>query len=182
MTMISKALAHSVPQSKSATGEVDWEALYRQLLPRIYNFFRYRVGNDQVAEDLTATTFEKAWRQRQRYRRDLGAFSTWIYTIARNVATDYYRRQRPMIPLEALPDLVQEESVEQKVERQQDRAQLALLLCQLSEREQELIALKYGAGLTNRAIATLVGLSESNVGTILHRVVKKLQKKWEGTP
>lgn len=180
MTMISQPIV--LTPSKSALGEVDWEALYRQLLPRIYNFFRYRVGNDQVAEDLTATTFEKAWRKRHRYRRDLGAFSTWIYTIARNVATDYYRRERPMIPLEAVPDLVQEGSVEQNVERQEDRARLAVLFSQLSEREQELIALKYGAGLTNRAIATLVGLSESNVGTLLHRVVKKLQKKWEGTP
>ena len=73
--------------------QVKWEVLYRQLLPRIYNFFRYRVGNNQVAEDLTATTFEKAWCKRHRYGHDLGAFSTWIYTIARNVATDYYRRQ-----------------------------------------------------------------------------------------
>lgn len=182
MTMINKGITHSVPQSKSVAGEVDWDALYRQLLPRLYNFFRYRVRNDQVAEDLTATTFEKAWRKRHRYRHDLGAFSTWIYTIARNVATDYYRRQRPVVPLEAVPDLAQAESVEQNVERQEDRARLATLLPQLSQREQELIALKYGAGLTNRAIATLLGLSESNVGTILHRVVKKLQKKWEGTP
>ena len=180
MTMINQGI--SLPKSTPAISEAEWEALYRQLLPRLYNFFRYRVGNDQVAEDLTATTFEKAWRKRHRYRHDLGAFSTWIYTIARHVATDYYRRQRPMIPLEAVPDLVEPESVEQNVERALSSARLATLLCQLSEREQELIALKYGAGLTNRAIAPLLGLSESNVGTILHRVVKKLQKTWEATP
>ncbi len=49
------------------------------------------------------------------------------------------------------------------------------LLQQLPQREQDVIALKYGADMTNRAIADLTGLSESNVGTILHRTVSKLQ-------
>ena len=44
--------------------------------------------------------------------------------------------------------------------------------------ERDLIALRYGAGLSNRAIAPLVGLSESNVGTILHRTVQTLRSRW----
>ena len=68
--------------------EVDWEAAYQADLPRIYNFFRYRVGDDHVAEDLTAATFEKAWRNRHRYRYDLAAFSTWLFSIARHSAAD----------------------------------------------------------------------------------------------
>ena len=42
------------------------------------------MGAGPVAEDLTSITFEKAWRARHRYRRDLGAFTTWLLTIARN--------------------------------------------------------------------------------------------------
>src|SRR6266496_425703 len=42
--------------------EEDWDALYAEQLPRIYNFFRFRVGEGAVAEDLTSITFEKAWR------------------------------------------------------------------------------------------------------------------------
>ena len=60
--------------------EVDWEAAYREYLLRIFNFFRYRVGDRALAEDLTATTFEKAWSGRSRFRRDLSAFSTWLFT------------------------------------------------------------------------------------------------------
>lgn len=71
--------------------EEDWDALYAQQLPRVYNFFRYRVGDGPVAEDLTSLTFEKAWRARHRYRRDLGGFGTWLYAIARNVAYDHFR-------------------------------------------------------------------------------------------
>ena len=48
----------------------------------------------------------------------------------------------------------------------------------LPEREREVIALRYGSGLTNRAIARLTGLSESNVGTILHRTVARLREAW----
>ena len=82
--------------------DVDWDVVYADQLPRVYNYFRYRVGDDALAEDLTATTFEKAWRARKRYRRDRAAFSTWLFTIARNVATDYYRRRHPTVPLSAL--------------------------------------------------------------------------------
>jgi len=56
--------------------------------------------------------------------------------------------------------------------------QPAVLLRTLSDRDRELIALKYGAEATNRAIAELTGLSESNVGTILHRVVQTLRRDW----
>jgi DNA-directed RNA polymerase specialized sigma24 family protein len=55
---------------------------------------------------------------------------------------------------------------------------LAALLGGLAEREREILALKYGAGLTNRAIARLTGLGESNVGTLLHRTVQKLRAEW----
>ena len=71
--------------------EADFEELYRSELPRVYNFFRYRVGDGQLAEDLTSETFEKAWRNRDRYRRNLAAFSTWVFTIARRVAIDHYQ-------------------------------------------------------------------------------------------
>jgi DNA-directed RNA polymerase specialized sigma24 family protein len=78
---------------------VDFEAVYHRELPRVYSFFRYRVGDDEVAEDLTAETFEKAWRKREQYRADLASFSTWLFALARRVAADYYRKQRPTSPL-----------------------------------------------------------------------------------
>jgi RNA polymerase sigma-70 factor (ECF subfamily) len=163
----------------NAVRDIDWDAVYADQLPRVYNYFRYRVGDDALAEDLTATTFEKAWRARKRYRRDRAAFSTWLFTIARNVATDYYRRRRPTVPLSALSQRVDGTSVEEIVQRRDRLARLGALLAALPPRERELISLKYGAGLTNRSIARLTGLSESNVGTILHRVVSRLRAKWE---
>ncbi len=162
----------------SAT-EADFEAVYHTELPRIYNFFRYRVGDGPLAEDLTSETFERAWRNRARYRHDLSAFSTWLFTIARRIVIDHYRKPRLEMPLDDLPYLPAEINPEDAAFQQADFARLSALLSRLEDRDRELVALKYGAGLTNRTIAGLTGLSESNVAVILHRVVQTLRQQWE---
>ena len=161
---------------------VDWDAVYREEMPRVFNYLRYRGLDRATAEDLTSATFEKAWRARDRYRRDRAAVSTWLLAIARNVAIDHFRRKRPDVPLveDAARD---EETPETAALRAGQSLRLAKLLRALPERERELLALKYGADATNRAIATLTGLSESNVGTILHRTIGALRARWdEGGP
>ena len=159
--------------------EEDWDALYAEQLPRIYNYFRYRVGRGPVAEDLTSATFEKAWRARHRYRRDLASFTTWLFTVARNVAVDHYRQRRPHVPLEEAATVAGGPTPEELSEQRSDIEHLARLMARLPDRERELVALKYGAGLTNRAIARMTGLSESNVGTILHRTIQELRADWK---
>jgi RNA polymerase sigma-70 factor (ECF subfamily) len=162
-----------------SAGESDFEALYRAELPRIYNYFRYRISDGQLAEDLTSRTFEKAWRNRDHYRQYLAAFSTWLFTIARRVAQDHYRKNHKEIPLDELSNISTNESMEDLVQQHADFAHLSILLAQLADRDRELVALKYGAGFTNRAIARLTGLTESNVGVILHRTLQVLRSKWE---
>jgi RNA polymerase sigma-70 factor (ECF subfamily) len=159
--------------------EIDWEAIYREYLPRIYNFFRYRLGDRALAEDLTAATFEKAWRGRSRFRRDLSAFSTWLFTIARNVAIDHFRKKEQDIPLDVIRAQADPKSLEETVQRSHDFSRLSTLLSQLPAREREVIAFKYGAGLNNREIAHLTRLSASHVGIILYRVVEKLRAEME---
>lgn len=158
--------------------ELDWDALYSDQLPRIYNYFRFRVGSDADAEDLTSRTFEKAWRARERYRQNLAGFATWLYAIAHNIAVDFLRSRRPQVSLDAVQEMAAEGGPEQDAERHSDLERLSALAVLLSEREQELIALKYGAALDNRQIARLLRLSESNVGTIVHRAVQTLRRHW----
>ncbi len=164
---------------KTKAQGINFEEYYDAELPRVYNFFRYRVGDNQLAEDLTSETFEKAWRNREHYRSDLAAFSTWLFTIARHVAQDHYRKHEQEIPLAEISNLPANELTEDTVQQNADFAHLSVLLARLADRERELVALKYGAGLTNRAIARLSGLSESNVGVILHRAVQILRSEWE---
>lgn len=164
--------------------EPDWDEVYAEQLPRVLNFFRYRLGPTADVEDLTARTFEKAWRARHRYRRDLAGFPTWLLTIARHVAIDHLRaRQRPLRnePLDAAAAVAsRDHTPEQQAMRQSEAQRLAALLETLEPRQRELIAMKYGADMTNRAIAHATGLSESNVGTILHRAVEALRGRWRG--
>jgi len=158
--------------------DLDWDAVYADQAPRVYNYFRFRLGQQADVEDLTARTFERAWRSRAQYRRDLAAFSTWLFKIAQNVGTDYLHERRQHDPLDNAMDVAAEGTPEKEAERYSDLARLGRLTRDLPDRERELIALKYGAEINNRLIAQLTGLSESNVGTILHRVVQTLRSRW----
>jgi RNA polymerase sigma-70 factor, ECF subfamily len=176
--MAAKEAAADRPMHLPSTGEVDWDALYADHLPRIYNYFRFRLATEADVEDLTARTFEKAWSARTRYRRDLAGFATWLYSIAHNLCIDHLRSRRAHAPLDAAVEIAAERTPADDEEHRSDLSRLAALTASLPERERELIALKYGAGLSNRAIALLVSLSESNVGTILHRTVQALRSQW----
>jgi len=156
----------------------DWDAVFAEQLPRVYNFLRYRVGNDTIAEDLTSRTFEKAWSARDSYRRDLAGFATWLLRIASNVAIDHLRAQRLHSPLDEVDELAADGTPEEHNALASDIAHLVALMERLPQREQEVLALKYGAEATNRTIARLTGLSESNVGTIIHRAVQTLRELW----
>src|SRR5687768_1108121 len=114
--------------------EVDWDEVYADQLPRVLNFFRYRCASVADAEDLTSITFEKAWRGRDRYRRDKGAFSTWLFTIARNAAVDHYRARPPVVPLdEAAAVAAGAATPEDETALRSDAARLAALLPTLSD-------------------------------------------------
>src|SRR6185295_6254022 len=158
--------------------ELDWDALYAEQLPRVLNYFRFRLGRHSDAEELTSRTFEKAWRARQRYRKDLAGFSTWLFKIARNVGADCLRAQRYHLPIDAAMESECDGTTQDDAERDSNLARLAELSAHLPERERELIALKYGAEMDHHAIARLTGLSESNVGVILHRAVQTLRARW----
>jgi RNA polymerase sigma-70 factor (ECF subfamily) len=160
----------------SASG-VDWEAVYRVELPRVYNFMRYMVRDHELAEDLTAATFERAWRKRARYT-DEGKITSWLFSIAKNVARDHFRSRRSQEPLSDGEAATTAGPEAQVIERETaDR--LRALLAELPERRRALVALKFGAGLTNRQIAALGGMSESNVGTTLQRTITWLREHWE---
>jgi RNA polymerase sigma-70 factor (ECF subfamily) len=157
---------------------VDWDEVFRAELPRVYNYLRYRGFDRPTAEDLTSATFEKAWRARDRYRRDRAGVATWLLAIARHAAIDHLRRPRLDVPLDEA--VARDEATpETAALRAAERRRLVALVGALTEREREVLAMKYGAGATNRAIARVTGLGESNVGTILHRTIAALRARWD---
>ena len=159
--------------------DINWDSVVNNELPRLYNYFRYRLGNESVAEELTSTVLEKAWTKRHRYRKDRAAFSTWLFAIAQNEVIAYLRKRRITLPI-SMVEKVTSESTESIAEQAQDLGQLSRLLANLPEREREIVSLKFGADLNNREISVVTGLSESNVGTILSRVLQRLREQMEG--
>jgi RNA polymerase sigma-70 factor (TIGR02952 family) len=153
-------------------------AIYDHYFPRVYNYVRYRVGDAQEADDLTAQVFERALVHIGGYRPERAPFAVWLFAIACNAVNDHLRaqRRRRWLSLEALRDQTSgDPQPEEFVTHDETRAELLEAVTRLSDREQDLIALKFGAGLTNPRIAELTGLSLSNVGVILYRAVRRLR-------
>lgn len=156
--------------------------LYQAHTYAVFNYCLFRVSNRAVAEDLTADTFERAWRARHRYRSERAAFNTWLFTIARRVVTDWQRRQARR-PVATLDDQQPDESAspEAQVEETEEQAQLRRLIQTLNPYEQELIAFKFGAGMTNRDIGEVLGKSDTAVGSAIYRLMQKLRATWRDT-
>jgi len=157
--------------------------LYEQYLPRVFRYISYRVGNTQLAEDLTSGVFEKALTGFSSYRSDKASFSTWLLSIARHLVIDHYRAggKRQIVPLEKVTEMSSESaSPEEEAVRKEERQRFEVCLAGLPQQEQEIISLKFGAEMNNRQIAGMLSLSESNVGTTLYRAVRKLRDGFRG--
>lgn len=171
----------------SAAGETvstreTFAELYEQYLPKVFRYIQYKVNSTQLTEDLTSAVFEKALTNFSKYSSDKAAFSTWIFSIARNVVIDHYRAQgrRQTIPLEEAPEISSTDlSPEEELMKKEELKKLRVSLSGLSREEQEIISLKFGSELNNRQIAKMLGISESNVGTKLYRAVRKLRDSFQ---
>jgi RNA polymerase sigma-70 factor (ECF subfamily) len=155
----------------------EFAARYREYLPRVLNFVRLRVPDEAAAQDLTAATFEQAFRKIDQLRSP-EAFGGWLFRIARNEIGQYYRRRRPQASLDALLELPDRgETPHQAAARREELATVLAAIAELSSREQEIVALKFAAGLSNREIAQAMNLSDSNVGVILFRAIRKVRDR-----
>ena len=161
-----------------ASEESTWRAVFDQYLPQVFHFMCYKVGNIQVAEDLTSVTFEKAWKSKENFRKKKGTVQSWLFGIAHHVVIDHYRKT---FREDAEPGLIERKNgpmhVEDAVQQNQEFEEIRKIISTFTDLHQEIIALKYGAGLTNRKIAALTGLSETNIGTILYRLVRKIREE-----
>jgi RNA polymerase sigma-70 factor (ECF subfamily) len=167
----------SVGQASDAAVHV--ARLYRELFPAVFGFIRFRVGNVQLAEDLTALVFERALTKLSSVR-ETDRVRGWLFTIARNAVADERRRRKPTAELEvaeALDHLWIESPESQALQRDEWR-RLMTYLSDLDDRERELIGLRFVAGLSHREIGELLDLTDANVAQIVHRAVVKLRRRF----
>lgn len=142
--------------------------------PAIFRYLRWRGADADAANDLAAATFERALSKFEHYDPARAQLQTWLFAIARNLAANHWKAESRF---ESLQDELPEETPgpEQEILLTQNREQVLAALNRLDPRARELIALKFGGPLTNRQIAELTHLTESNVGVILYRSLLKLR-------
>jgi RNA polymerase sigma-70 factor (ECF subfamily) len=162
--------------SRTATARA-FADVYAQNVRRIYGFFGYRVASREEAEDLTQQTFERALRAWARFDPARASAPTWLLSIARNLLIDHSRAAPPR---QTTLDGVERPYEEGILERGLGiSAELERALASLSDRDRELIALRYGGDLTGPEIAALTGLSLANVQQILSRALRRLRSLLE---
>ena len=176
---MSEAVAEAVPEPIQAAGagpSEAFESLYRSTFPRVYGYVATLLRDRSAAEEVTAQAFERAYRKRRTFRPSRGSEEAWIFGIARNAALDELRRRKRRASLEAEPEDVHAAGAAELADTALRREAVRAALGRLTPRERELVALKFAGGLSNEEIGRLVGISESNVGTRLHRTLEKLRK------
>lgn len=182
-------MAHIDARPAAVTGG-EWgafERLYRETRDDLFAYLAYLLGNATRAEDVLAQSFERAYRKRRGFDSRRGELRGWLFAIARNLALDEMRRARRESPVEEAaldmpggPPAGGEDPFASDAtatdELALDRVLVAGALRGLEARDRELVALKFFAGLGNREIARVVGRTETNVGSQLHRAIRRLRE------
>jgi RNA polymerase sigma-70 factor, ECF subfamily len=153
-----------------------FEALYRSSRDDVYAYAFALLRDRGAAEDVTAAAFERAYRRRRTFDRRRGEERAWLFGIARNTALDELRRRRRVAALLSDPAEELEHHLDDETDVAVRRTVVRDALASLPARDRELIALKFHAGLSNVELARVLGVSESNAGTLLHRSMAKLRK------
>lgn len=155
--------------------------LYHQSRDGLYRYLRARCASDEEAADLTATTFERAWRSRTAYRGGNDGYLPWIYQIARRLTIDAARRRgaarRGLIFWP--PPATAADPAELVLRDERDRV-LADRLASLAAIHREALLLRYAAGLTARDIGGVIGKSEEATQKLIMRALARLKEVYRG--
>lgn len=158
----------------------DFAAWYDDHRSVVYRYVRFRVATREAAEDVTSEVFMKALRSLSSYDPELASPRTWLLRIARNAVTDHLRALRRRgalhVSLDRVPDLVADiPSQDERVLRQERIQKLLNGNQTLRSADQEILSLRYGAGLDNGEIAEALKISTNAVAVRIHRALKRLK-------
>jgi RNA polymerase sigma factor (sigma-70 family) len=147
--------------------------VYDEHVWRIYGFLAYRIADRHTVEDLTQATFERALRAWPRFDPRRASERAWLLSIATNLLIDYLRRERSVL-VESMEDRWLAPAAGPE-ERALGSPELEAALAELSEREREVLALRFGGDLAGAEIAQVLGLTVANVQQISSRALRKLR-------
>lgn len=157
--------------------------LYDQYAPRIYRFICLKIESLQDSEDLTSEVFFRFWRKLADKSNKIDNPRAFLYRIANNLITDFYRR-KPRADLvidpaenSILMEIPDKTDLNQKTNLDLDMEQVKKALKQLKNEYQDVIIWHYLDELSSKEISQITGKSEGAVRVLLHRALGTLKEK-----
>lgn len=178
-----KEVAKPVAEETPVISTADFSELYNVYFTKVFAYVYGRVQDKDVSMDIVADVFEKAYLKMKSLRSP-DSFGSWLFTIARNEVSSHWRKEKPAAKAAqeaAIENSLhgQPKSPEETLLHKERVAALGELVKQLPRREQEIIALKFDAELTNREIAGILATSEVNVRVTIFRAIRKLRDRMQ---
>jgi RNA polymerase sigma factor (sigma-70 family) len=161
-------------------GLLEFSQIFDEYFDKIYQFFYFRLRNREDSEDLAAMTFEKVFKNLDSYSERGHGIAAWIYTIARNVLNDFFRKKK--LKKDCIDDLPPSKMPSEDF----DLKSLDIKLFQehlweaiknLPEKQQMVWSLKLTEDLPHKIIAEVLETTEANVNVMIHRSLKLLKQQ-----
>ena len=143
-----------------------------ELIGRVYAYVAYRLGDGPEAEDVTSEVFERALRYQASYDRSRGEPIGWVLGIARRCVSAALAERSAARSVTEVTDAIDDRPIEEEAVR---RLTVAAAVEQLAQRDQELIALRFGADLTASQIGHVLEMETNAVEVALHRALGRLR-------
>jgi RNA polymerase sigma factor (sigma-70 family) len=159
-----------------AGNEESYAHIYDRYFKDIYTFVFYKVSSREVAEDLAADVFLKVWHA-IREGVEVDNLRAFLYTIARNLTIDHYRKQKEVALNQTHEEtLVSDiQSPDEVAELELSKVKLNKALGQLKDEYREVIIMRHIQGLSHKEIATVLGKSSGTVRVLVHRAMEQLK-------
>ncbi|MCL4264619.1 MAG: RNA polymerase sigma factor [Anaerolineae bacterium] len=165
-----------IEQAKRDPQAFAW--LYDRYVDRIYRYAYRQTGDEALAQDVTAVTFERALRHIQRYQWRGQSVLAWLYRIARNEAISQQRKRKWLTPW-PLMGQTETRATETAVLHHQRHEALHHALTRLPAKDREIIALRFFEELSGEEVAEVLACSPNTMYVRLHRALKRLQSQLE---
>lgn len=146
--------------------------LYQANFAWLYRYVRFRVSGDASAEDVCSEIFTKAFENIAKFRAK-SSFKTWLFSIARNELANWYRKEKPYLPLETE---VEAQHDDEGDETPESYPELEFVMAELSDRYREVLELRFLSGLSIKETAEVLEMKTNAVKVLQHRALKSAQQ------
>ena len=153
--------------------------LYETHYERVARYIAVRIGDVEEAADLASEVFVRALRSVGSFKETGAPMEAWLFKIAHNLVVDHLRRKgrrQANVPIEDVPYLVGTENPDVEVERQQEVQMLHHAMEKLSDSQRQVLALRFGAGMSSEEAAEVLGKKPGAVREMQSAAIKKLRQ------